>query len=289
MKAFISLLGLVIAIGSVPIQAANSYITGKKKMISIEKAVKAGLIKLEIKGKGGHSGNCLHLKIASKHNDSLYIVLEAGRRLNSKNNSEQDILVTHEQIFALRAMEKKEADVYGFCCQASNHSPGKDSVFTVGRMADSSMIRLAEFCNKNKFPQDAVQNAVWCLSDNHNVAGIDQSVEKLRKFVCEQKHVEIPWYQKDYEQLSTSAHAFSNRTNKISGNINYTLTADCSLSIQLHDRDDKLMQKFTNDKKTSKGSYDYWFELQVTNWPKGKYFIDIYAGSQLIMKKEFEI
>jgi hypothetical protein len=288
MKEFISLLGILITIGLVPAEL-SAGIVSKRKPISIEKAVKTGLIQLEIKGKGGHSGICLHLKLSNKQSDSLYVILEAGRKLNSQNDEEQDILVTHEQLFALKGKEKKEADVYGFCCQASHHSPGKDSSFSVGKMADSAMIKLARFCDKNKFPQDAVQNAVWCLSDNHDVAGIDQSVEKLRKYVCEVKKVEMPWYQKDYAEPGSGSTAFSNRTDKISGSINYTIEASSLLSIQLKDRDNKLVQKFTGNKMMSKGNYDYWFELQVTNWPKGKYYIDIYAGEQLIMKKEFEI
>ena len=49
------------------------------------------------------------------------------------------------------------------------------------------------------------------------------------------------------------------------------------------------MQKFADKKMLEKGTYDYWFELQVTNWPKGKYFIHIYSGDQLLSKKEFTI
>lgn len=287
MKEFISLLGILITIGLAPLD--TSAAVNKKKIVSIEKAMKTGLIALEIKGKGSYSGNCLRLKIVNRQKDSIYVLMEAGRRLDSKNNEEQDILVVKEQLFALKALEKKESDVYGFCCQAHNQGPGKDSVFRVGKMADTSLVRLAEFCNKNKFSTDAVQNAVWCVSDNHNVAGIDKSQEKLRKFVCDLKHIEEPWYQKDYDQVSGRGRAFSDRTNKISGTINYTLTTDTYLNIQLRDRNNHLIQKFTENKIINKGTYDYWFELQVSNWPKGKYYIDIYAGAQLIMKKEFEI
>lgn len=266
------------------------YLTvhAKRTPVSIEKAVKTGIVKLEAKGKGGHSGNCVQMKITNKGNDSLYVLLEAGRRLNSVNDEEQDILVTKELIVRLRANETRNVQVIGYCCQASNHSPKQESKFSVGKMADSSLVALAKFCNENKFSEGDVQSSVWCLSDNHSVAGIPGSNEKLRKFVAGIKKEEIPWYQKDYEAAS-GQRTFSDRANKISGSISYTTLTDNYMNIQLRDANGHLVQKFTNNKLIPKGNYDYWFELQVTNWPKGKYFIHIYSGEQLLTKKEFVI
>jgi hypothetical protein len=256
--------------------------------VSIEKAIKSGYITFEAKGKGGYSGSCLQMKITNKHKDSLYVVLEAGRRLNSLNDEEQDILVTKEQLVKLRGGETKTTDVFGFCCQAGNHSPAKDSKFGVGRMSDSSLTALAKFCNENKFSTDDIQSSVWCLSDNHSIASIPGNNDKLRKFVGSIKHEEIPWYQKDYV-AGTGRQSFSDQANKITGTISYTTLADGYMNIQLRDANGHLVQKFTNNKLIEKGNYDYWFELQVTNWPKGKYFIYIYSGEQLLTKKDFVI
>lgn len=261
---------------------------GIRKPISIEKAIKMGYISLDAKGKGGHSGWCVQMKITNKHNDSLYVDIEAGRRLNSVNDEEQDILVAKEQIVKIKAKESKTINVFGFCCQASNHSPGKESKFSVGKMADSSLVALAEFCNKNKFSENDIQNSVWCVSDNHSVAGIPANNEPLREFVADLTKQEIPWYQKEYAP-STGLQTFSNKTDKISGNINYTISSESLMQIKLIDSKGNTLQVFSNNKIMPRGNYDYWFELQVTNWPKGKYFIHFYCGTQMINKKEFVI
>lgn len=263
-------------------------VQAKKTAISIEKAIKSGYITMEAKGKGGYSGSCVQMKLTSKHKDSLYITLEAGRKLNSVNNEEQDILVTKEQLVKLKGMESRTVDVYGFCCQASNHAPQKESKFSLGKMADSSLTALAQYCNKNRFSSNDIQSSVWCISDNHSVSSIPSNNERLRKFVAQVKKEEIPWYQTEFEP-GVGRQTFSNKTNKISGNISYTTLADANMQIQVMDRNGNLMQKFTNNKMIPQGTYDYWFELQVTNWPKGKYFIQIYSGEQLLSKKEFAI
>lgn len=256
--------------------------------MSIEKALKSGYLAMEATGKGGYSGNCVQLKLINKSIKPLSFVLEAGRKLNSLDNEEQDILVTKEQIISLRAKETKNVDVFGFCCQATNRAPQKDSKFSLGKMSDSSLTALANYCGKNKFSVNDIQYSVWCLSDKHSVSSIPSNNEKLRKFVAEIKKEEIPWYQTEFEP-GVGRQTFSNKTNKISGNISYTAATDGSMNIQVMDRNGNLMQNFTNTKVIPKGTYDYWFELQVTNWPKGKYFINIYLGNQILCKKEFVV
>ena len=103
---------------------AFNFLIAKHKIYTIDKACKAGLATIKIRGTGNYRGDCLKINIKNNGDDSLFILLEAGRRLDSKNNGEQDILVTKEQLYKLEPHQKKEFFVYGFCCQASNHAPG---------------------------------------------------------------------------------------------------------------------------------------------------------------------
>lgn len=260
----------------------------KHKSISIENAYKSGLIKFKIKGTGTYKGNCLKISFKNNSDDSLFLQLEAGRRLDSRNNTEQDILVIKDQIFVLSGHQKKEFNVYGFCCQASNHAPGKDSIFSIGKIADVDLVRLSAFCNINKFTDNETQNAVWCISDKRPLASIPESNENLRKFVSKITKEEIPWYQIEYEKSSSNT-VISDKVERISGNITYTLNKNDFYKIELRDAKGNLVQNYTNKKLAEKGTYDYWFDMQVTNYPKGKYFIHIYNGDELVTKKQFDL
>lgn len=263
-------------------------LSAKHKSISIENAYKSGLISFKIRGTGTYKGDCLKIYFKNKIEDSLFLLLEAGRRLDSRNNMEQDILVTKDQIFILSGHQKKEFKVYGFCCQATNHSPGKDSVFSIGQTADYNLHALSMFCNMNKFDLNETQSAVWCISDKRPLASIPESNEKLRKFVSKITKEEIPWYQIEYEKSSSNTF-ISDNIERISGNITYTLTKSDFYNIELRDAKGNLIQNYTNKKPAVKGTYDYWFDMQVTNYPKGKYFIHIYNGNELVTKKQFEL
>jgi protein TonB len=119
--------------------------------ISIEDAAKRGLIKLIIKGKGGYTGKVIELKIKNNTPNNLNLKLEAGRRLDSKDNTQQDILVTQAQEFYVYGNQQKNMNVNGMCCQASNTCPKANSDYLVGKMADSNLVKLASFIDQNKY------------------------------------------------------------------------------------------------------------------------------------------
>ena len=73
-----------------PMLAAGCY--------TVDDAAKKGLIKYIFKSKGGYTGNVIELKIENLTDEMLDLKIEAGRRLDSKVDAEQDILVTQANI-----------------------------------------------------------------------------------------------------------------------------------------------------------------------------------------------
>ncbi len=144
MKSFnsINLIVLALSVTEVPVFAINSF--------SIEDAAKKGLIKLSIKAKGGYTGEVIEMKIKNLTNRKLELNIEAGRILDSKKNVEQDILVTKKEDFFVIANQLKTLNVFGMCCQAHNAAPQNNSDYAVGKLADSNLIKLACYIDKNK-------------------------------------------------------------------------------------------------------------------------------------------
>src|ERR1043165_5882260 len=131
MKVFnpIGLFLVAMSITEIPAFAAT--------IMSVEDAAKKGLIKLSIKGKGGYTGDVIEMKVQNLTGSTIALKVEAGRRLDSKNNDEQDILVTKEQEFFVNAGQPKTVNLSGMCCQAHNSAPSVKSFYTVGSLADS--------------------------------------------------------------------------------------------------------------------------------------------------------
>src|SRR6516225_2863851 len=71
--------------------------------VSLQDAEKNGWVKLIIKSKGGYTGDVIEMDVKNISAQRITLQLEVGRVLDSKNQDEQDILITQEQIFGLNA------------------------------------------------------------------------------------------------------------------------------------------------------------------------------------------
>jgi len=166
---------LLTAIGSALVVIASAKTTpGKKKFISIEKASAEGVIRLNIHGRGGYSGDCLTMAIVNTLHDSGYYWLEAGRRLHSNDTGVQDIFVAKDIFIRMAAGQEKHFSIFGFCCQMHKHAPSITSTYAPGVMTKFKLYALAQYLNnpKHKFSTEIIQQAVWVISDKIDLANI---------------------------------------------------------------------------------------------------------------------
>lgn len=266
--------------------------TRDSKYVSVEELCSSGQLKALIVGTGGYQENCTALHLKNLSEDSLYVHFEAGRRMFSKNEDVQDIFIVKEQFFAIAPQQKKQIDGYGFCCQASNASPGVKDTFLIGKMAPDDWVYVAQVINANTFPAQAVQHAVWVISDNKPFSSIHdenmQGIRKLREAVAKIKNIEIPWYSMEF--VKDTASLFSDQPLKLYGELSYYLKENTSISIMIRSDKGRLMSRVQNQTAMGSGSHTYNLNENILNWPKGEYTIYVYQDQNVLnMKKSFTI
>jgi len=270
--------------------------TDKQKKFSIEDAVKSGMFKAEVKGLGGHSGECITLNVLNLSSIDTTIYIEAGRRLNSVDSTVQDILVVREVPLMVKAGEEKNIKLFGFCCQATNSGPQKDAAYDLGHMADSQMVRLAVFLNQNPYDEYTIQNAVWVVSDNHPLASVHSSdvskrkeLRKLHALLASIKHlpVEFSWYTLTYKTDTT--RLFSGVADSLFSDFDYSLWKNCAASLTLNDSMGKVIKRFFVNKAHNPNTYNYEIRISVANLSKGKYYVRLIADNQMKVEKVFEL
>jgi hypothetical protein len=260
----------------------------KKDTISVEKAFNNKLIKLTIMGKGGHQGACITMNIKNEFNDSMLLFIEAGRRLDSKDSTEQDIFVVKDIFIPLASNQEKLVDVTGFCCQANNHAPKVKSIFGVGKLADKNLYELGRYLNKNQLNNSLIQNAVWCISDNHEVASIiddgTEEVAKLRKFITKLKNLptEYGWYSIYYSKVKDQL--FSGLPERVTGNFDYYVNDFSHVFVNIRDIQGTVVKSFEVNKSLARGSYTYHLDWDVGKTPIGLYTIRIYENERELKK-----
>lgn len=284
MKSFtsLSLLVWVTSISASPFYLSNA--------ISVEDAAKRGLIKLVIKGKGGFTGKVIEMKIKNNTPRSLNLKLEAGRRLDSKNNKEQDILVTQAQELFVSANEQKKLEVNGMCCQAGNACPTANADYLVGVMADTNLIKLAEFIDKNNYYENyTAQQAVWCISDNKSLASIyggdKEIVKNVRSYVSLVTGKPIPSYNITYRQEHDSISI--GRPLKIEGIFDYNLNSTGHITLAIFNSEGKIVQYICKELAHDKGEHKIYYTFRTKDLPEGTYYARMTNNGR--MEKEMKI
>ena len=262
------------------------------KFISIEKHLKNRDIATAITSKGGHSEECINLNIKNLKDDTLYILIEPGRRIVSYDSTYQDILILKTFEITLAPLASIMISGYGFCCQSTNGSPITGTKFNIGFMSPKTWIRLAKFIDKNNFPPDAIQHAVWVLSDNHPISSIHNEkpevVHELKKLIADIKNLELPWYSLTF--ANDTSRLFSNRPDKLWGKIDYVVKNTAVISINVRKSNGTVVKTLLKQTAKGPGSYTYNINLSVINWPKGDYSIYVIEEySNINTKKNFRL
>ncbi|MBD3638276.1 MAG: hypothetical protein HUJ25_13065, partial [Crocinitomicaceae bacterium] len=256
--------------------------------ISVEKLVSQQTISAKFEGLGGHSGNCMKVIIENHSSDSAYVWIEGGRRLFSDDSSLQDIFLIKNTALAIAPLDSKSTPLYGFCCQAKNGGPGSKSTFQVGKMAPPKWVELANFVEKYEFPTGAVQQAVWVLSDHHEISTVHHTepevIAPLKRKLAELLGMPVPWYSVIYAK--DSASVFSNRPEKIYGDMDFYINTNAVVSAVVKNQYGENVSFPIRETSYDPGTYTFTFQQRLEGWEPGRYTKFIDKEYNLILKKK---
>ncbi|HLP56965.1 MAG TPA: hypothetical protein VK151_18145 [Fluviicola sp.] len=258
--------------------------------VSIEELMNNKQLSGTIKGKGGYQAECIEFDLKNLTRDTLFIELEPGRRLVSKDTAEQDILIVKRRRFSLAPLAALVFSGFGFCCESRRHAPAAQSDFSVGYMAPPEWQKLTNLIDQNNFPNSAIQSAIWCISDNHDLSSIhdeDQGkIRSLKRTVAMIKGMEVPWYSVTYE--TEPGTLFSGKAESVYGEVTYYLSNNALVSINVRDKNGVVVANLEKGTAKGSGEYTYPLALSVKGWPKGEYEIAVYEDySRLIKRVKF--
>jgi len=264
----------------------------KDKYETMESAIKGHRINVNVKGLGGHQGECVLLKIKNLLGDSIHVYLEPGRELIPDDSTLQDILIVKRMNLDLSASEEVEINGYGFCCMSAKHSPYLNAEFNPGRMASPALVKLANIINSNKYPENAIQYAIWAISDNHPLSSIyDSDTAKVRSLidsVAKIKGVVAPWYTTFYEK--DTAMLFSGRPERLEAKFSYVVRNNSMITITLMNPIGEKIYTLMKENPHDPGEYGYDLKLKVKGWMSGTYTINVIAdGNNILLQKKFKL
>ena len=262
-----------------------------KTRVSLQKAFDKKYITAKAICKGGLE---LDYSVTNLLKDSLLITIPAGWRFNSNagKNDYQDILLAHEEFLTLRPKETKKFDIKGYCCEATKGGPQSGVPYTLGKMADSSLVTLARYLNCHKIDKNTEQYSVWAISDRQETANItsnnDSIASLLRKFVARVKGEPLPWYTLLKRAKITNSGEVQDHPVRFKADINYGVSKTCySYCYIVDSKGQKVSEIFGQWLQPE--NIDYKANFNVSNLKKGEYILVLEGKDTPLFEKSFKI
>ncbi|MCE3225543.1 MAG: hypothetical protein K0S32_94 [Bacteroidetes bacterium] len=272
----------------------HSFTNAPTEAMSLKDALAKGLVKLNVTGLGGHSGECIEAGFQNVSAKKVSVKIEPGLVFKPEDPGMQDILVVKEQIIVLNGKASKKSNLLGFCCISSNRSPKKGTKFTVAKEVDPKLVDIARHINKNKYSEDAMQNAVWSVSDNQEVSEIydevPETVKPLREEVCRLTGQKNDWFNRQVNRSIDEEGYIQSEPTKIDGNLVIDIDKPTSIYQTVYKENGEVAwapEKALDINFTGKISMK--FNITIRGWAKGKYYVKITRPGKELLKQDFTV
>jgi len=270
----------------------NAQTIDTASYMPLEKFLQLPDVKFSARSLSGFTGPCIEATLRNNGSSPVKVRVEPGRRLVADSSEYQDIFVVKTNLITLLPGTEEKVKLFGFCCESSDHSPALNLKYSPGYMSPQSWVKLASFLDRNNFPEYAMQSAVWVLSNNHNIAGVDcgnrQQTIALRKLLCDLTGTEMPWATIQYKQDSNMV--FTGVVTRIQGEIAYYVRSNSSVSVYVTDYSGRVVETLMNPSVHRSGQHVYPLDLDVSEYPKGDFEVRVYEeGTKLLERKRFSI
>ncbi len=165
MKSFLKLLALIALL-------VLGYFSQAADTLHIHDALLKKRISVAARGNGGLGNNAARLIVKNLISVDLNIMVPAGLMLHSEDEGAQDLIILEESFMFVKGRSVSGFDMYGACTQLSNYAPKKEEKYTVGKIAQYELARIAQIVNENELQSSVGQAAVWAFTDGSNIDNV---------------------------------------------------------------------------------------------------------------------
>ncbi len=264
----------------------------KRNKVTLEQALQKNLVKTCLQAKGGHSGYCINMNVKNISPDSLEVVVEAGRKLNSLDPTEQDLLVVKEELGQLKRGEDKTVALKSYCCQMGNHSPKQGSSYDLRSNWDTNLVKVARFLNNSTYNSSEEQEAVWAISEGRTAASVtgkdDSSTIQLRRFIAQVKGEVLPWYTVSSHTRVQKSGEIISKAIYLRGVLTCTASEQQYAYMQLLDENGRMVAQVTGNWYYP-GKNEQVVNLPLNGLQHGNYRLAIVSDKGVIYNQKIEI
>lgn len=259
--------------------------------ISLDNAIKNGLIQCNSSGAGGFSGKCVSLDLLNKTNTNYKITIPLGTLFYPHDPGQQTLITIDQQYVFLQPKDAKSETINAYCSEHSDKSPGTSTNFTIGMNKNPKFDSLFAFL-KNRRISSSQQDIVWAISDNSPISSIgndSKNLRDLRRYLCKITGQEEVDYSVLQQTTVNDQGYITHKALMLKGFLTFNVNETKWIHQEVYDENGKLKFKSKQAFEIPEGESDYSFHISVKNWEPGNYKLKLKNASELVEEYSFKI
>lgn len=260
--------------------------------IPLQDAVKNGLVKVTVKGEGGHTGKVLTLEVTNNERKYITVDIPTGLQFQSVDTNTQDLIITDGAQLVLGAAATRKITLHAMCIKPGKGSPSLGSAFLLGTMAADTLLKLVQFIDEQKYQDGLGQSAVWTIIRNEGLENVyGDNPERLKTmllFMHKLTGKPLPWYNIE-KPAPPPGRVFTQEPSILHGVYNFTLTEKGFAKLAVYNEAGEQVFLFQEKMEVFAGENRIKFKLEVKGYKKGKYYARLHIDGVLKEEKVFEI
>jgi hypothetical protein len=274
------------------ISIATTKTLSEEPTIDLQTALEKGYITTTINGNpdSPHYAQPIILHLKNLKQQPLSIRIPNGLQLHSDSTDVQDLIVTQEELIALRPKEVIERPLYAMCTEQIKSASNENSKFSIGNVAIGDLAKLATEIERGKIYNTLGQYAIWTLTDDehlNSISGFDmEEATRIKTFVANLLDVPVPEYDPNDYLTNYVNDGLIKRA--ATGKFRFRFISESAVTIAMFDEEDRVVRELYNDPNVAAGEHEMEFKFDVDVYQDKVYFVRMIVDGEIKINMKME-
>ncbi len=262
--------------------------------VKLKDAIKLGKIKSAMHGnsESPHYMKPLILELENLLNEPVIISVETGLEFNAVDTNYQDLIVVQAELISLKPVEKKAAQIFSMCTKLNRSGPITKVPYEPSSMAEGGMMQIAQFIEKNKYFDNAGQDAVWVFSDNHPIEDIGcmdaTETRLLQEKVCAITGKKMEIVKSADRKTEYRRYHTESMESEMGGDFSYKIPHPASVYIAMFDKNGIVVRELYRNASVSAGAHTFEFKFDASVYTEPFYYFKLIVDNDIKVSRKLE-
>jgi hypothetical protein len=260
--------------------------------LDLQDAIKQGIVIATPISTGTYANESITLKLSNKVQRPLKLKVPAGMVYYPENEDNQTLIQLEDMDVIVSAGGTTQLTIDAYCMESSDGVPEGGSSFKIGKTTNQKLLALINQLKQSPVDAYAHQDAVWAITDNHELTYLPNQTEQdrsLREFLSTTTGQENKWYEVAQQRRVDVDRRIVIDPTLITGMLSFDCTPGKAITEEVRKMDGTVMLTHRTNFAPRSSQLKYKFNLTIKGWDKGEYYVVVKNDLKELARYDFSL